>query len=233
MKTYKLTTQLFLILPALLALAGCFDTDARPAPNTAGEVLGCVTDEGDLFCVTRYAHAETELPPIPTEAGVYLASIADIEQVYDGDTLTDVQILVAPIEMSTVEQLGEIFPNLVLKNNGIYVENGVRIAGIDTPEMRVSTKKADGTPRSAASRANEKKAAIAARDAVRRLIEANGMQFVITDTEHDKFGRVLGTVYAGEVNIGEYLIANRLALRYDGGTKAEPDWDTLDQGLMW
>ena len=224
---------ILLLITTLLTLSGCFETDLRPEPNTAGEIVGCVTDEGGLFCLTHYALADTQHTPLATDEGVYLCSIDDIEQVYDGDTITDVQILVSAVNLSTVNQLGEVFPNIVLKANGIYVENGIRIAGIDTPEMRVSTKNSDGTLRSDASRANEKKAAIAARDAVRRLLADNGMRFTIRNTEHDKFGRVLGTVYAGDVNIGEYLIENRLALEYDGGTKAEPDWDRLDQGLMW
>ena len=68
---------------------------------------------------------------------------------------------------------------------------------------------------------------------MRELLLANGLRFTITDVEHDKFGRVLGKVSVGDVDVGEYLIANRLALRYDGGTRQELDWDKLDQGLMW
>ena len=84
-----------------------------------------------------------------------------------------------------------------------------------------------------ASRANEKKAAIAARAAVRWLLEANSLRFTFTDVEHDKFGRVLGKVFVNGVDVEEYLIANRLTLWYDGGMREELDGDKLDQGLMW
>ena len=220
----------FIVISLLLCLAGCFDYDARPEPNAMGNILGCQVHETGHVCAVHYTPV-TEQPKPETQQ--YQCAIADIEQVYDGDTITDVQILVAAVNLETAAELGEVFPNIVLKQDGVYVQNGIRITGIDTPEIRPSTKKSDGTRRSDASRANEKKAAIAARDAVRDLLLANELRFTITDVEHDKFGRVLGKVFIGTVDVGEYLIANRLALRYDGGTRLELDWDKLDQGLMW
>ena len=64
------------------------------------------------------------------------------------------------------------------------------------------------------------------------LLEKRGWTFTLTDSGIDKFGRVLGTVFVGDVNVGEYLIENRHALPYDGGTKVELDWDVLDQGFV-
>ena len=58
---------------------------------------------------------------------------------------------------------------------------------------------------------------------MRRLLEANGLRFTPTDVGHDKFGRVLGKVFVNGVDVKEYLIANRLALRYDGGMQEELD----------
>ena len=126
-----------------------------------------------------------------------------------------------------VSELGEVFPNVVVADGGIYIENGVRIAGIDTPEIRPSKKRADGTPRSEKSRTNEKNAAIVARDAVRDLLSANDFRFAIADVDMDKYGRVLATVFVADVNVGEYLIEKNLAVRYDGGTKTIIDWDNL------
>ena len=68
---------------------------------------------------------------------------------------------------------------------------------------------------------------------MRRLISDNGMRFSIQNVDINKYGRVLADVFVGDVDLAEYLITNRHAIRYDGGTKAEPDWNTLDEGLMW
>lgn len=224
--------RMFYVFMLLTCISGCFNTASRPTAGVAGEIIGCVEEDTGLICATRYPLASIEEQPDVAE-GTYLCRIPDVKEVYDGDTITDVQILVSAIDLSSVEQLGEVFPNIVLKENGIYTENSIRIAGIDTPEIRPSTKKADGTPRSDASRANEKKAAIAARDAVRELLEANGLLFSLSEVSHDKFGRVLGVVTVGGINVAEYLIKNGHALEYDGGTRQELDWDTLDAGLVF
>ena len=158
---------------------------------------------------------------------MYPCAIDDASHVYDGDTISRVRILILKPTLMIVSKLGEVFPNVVVTDGGIYIENGVRIAGIDTPELRPSKKHADGTPRSEKSRTNEKNAAIVARDAVRDLLSANDFRFTIADVDMDKYGRVLATVFVGDVNVGEYLIENNLAVRYDGGTKTIIDWDNL------
>ena len=48
---------------------------------------------------------------------------------------------------------------------------------------------------------------------MRDLFLANGLRFTLTDVGIDKFGKV----FVGGVDVGEYLIAERLALWYDGG----------------
>lgn len=224
----------FILISLLLCLTGCFDYDARPESSAVGNILGCQVHETGHLCAVHYIPvAETQ--PIP-KTKQYECSISDVSQVYDGDTISEVIILVAAVNLETAAELGEVFPDIALKRGGVYVQNEVRIAGIDTPEMRPLTKKSDGTRRSDASRVNKKKAAIAAiaaRAAVRRLLEANSLRFTLTDMEHDKFGRMLGKVFVNGVDVKEYLIANRLALWYDGGMREELDWDKLDQGLMW
>ena len=220
--------HLIILTVLLLAITGCFDTTLQPPGDTAGEMVGCVIQDADLLCLSLYPAESVVSVSTPTAEGVYRCAVADASHVYDGDTISRVQILIKPLDLQTVNQIGEIFPNIVLEADGIYVQNGIRIAGIDTPEMRPS--KSGRTQR---SRENEKKAARNARDAVIRLLEVNAFVFTITNVDMDKYGRVLAVVYAGDVNVGEYLIANRLALRYDGGTKAQPDWESLDQGLMW
>lgn len=223
----------FLLL--LILLCGCFSTDIQPPPNAVSQLIGCESHNGDLYCLTRYEGqgqfvAASDAVSAPA---TYDCTIDDITQVYDGDTITNAFIRVAETPFPVFDPTGEVFPNIVLTDAGVHVQNGVRIAGIDTPEIRPSTKKRDGTPRSDASRANEKKAAINARDAVRRLVADNSLAFRIKNVSMDKFGRVLADIFVGDVNVGEYLIENKHALAYDGGTRKELDWDSLDNGFMW
>ena len=214
----------------LITLTGCFDYETQPPDSVVGESLGCLSQDGDLLCLTRYkghgVNVQT-LSSVPLAERVYPCAIDDASHVYDGDTISRVRILILKPTLLIVSELGEVFPNVVVANGGVYIENGVRIAGVDTPEIRPSKKHADGTPRSEKSRTNEKNAAIVARDAVRTLIEANGLRFTIADVDMDKYGRVLATVFVGDVNVGEYLIENNLAVRYNGGTKTIIDWGNL------
>ena len=187
-----------------------------------------------LLLLGGYFHANTQQPPpapppLPPPL-IYTCTIDNRDQVYDGDTISDVLIHVADIEVE--EDLGEVFPGVIVKNDGIYVRNDVRIAGVDTPEMRTSARKRDGTRRSDQSRANEKKAARLARDAVAMHLANNNLQFEISTVELDKYGRVLANVRVGTIDLGEYLINNRHAIKYDGGRKQELDWDRLDQGYV-
>ena len=83
----------------------------------------------------------------------------------------------------------------------------IRIAGIDCPEIRG---KCD----------DEKQCAQIAKNHVSDLILGKRVELTNIDTE--KYGRVLANVWCDGVNISEYLINNRLALGYDGGTKTRP-----------
>lgn len=91
----------------------------------------------------------------------------------------------------------------------------VRILGIDTPEKR--TKDED-----------EKYVAnIAQKFVADRILN----KFVtLKNISLDKYGRLLADVYEGESNISisDELVKNRLAVKYDGGTKKTPDnWKTF------
>lgn len=85
---------------------------------------------------------------------------------------------------------------------------GVRIRGIDTPEMRDE-------------RANIKAKAIQARDYLRRrMVTAEKIE--LRNVERDKYFRILADVYLNDILISKELIAKGLAKPYDGGTKI--DW---------
>ncbi len=84
----------------------------------------------------------------------------------------------------------------------------VRLNGIDTPEIKGKT-------------ADEKQAAKDARDALAGLIM--NKQIRLENVESEKYGRILADVYLGDLHINKWLIDNRYAVAYDGGTKQRPD----------
>ena len=83
----------------------------------------------------------------------------------------------------------------------------VRINNIDCPEIRGSDE-------------DEKKCAKIARERVRQLIL--GRKITLQNVKTEKYGRVLADVFIDEQDIGLLLIHERLALRYNGGTKQRP-----------
>lgn len=134
-----------------------------------------------LLARTAFAGGDEAADPL---AG--LAVPATVVSVYDGDTLT---VDAHP------------WP-------GITIRTGVRLLGLDTPEIK------GGCP-------EERAAALRARD---RLAALAGPTVILTGLGHDKYGgRIDARVrsIAGE-DLAAVLIAERLALPYDGGTK--PDW---------
>ena len=83
----------------------------------------------------------------------------------------------------------------------------VRLNGIDTPEIKGKTE-------------DEKLAAKQTRDAVAALIL--NKYVTLKNIQTEKYGRILADVYYGELCINEWLIKERYAVKYDGGTKKTP-----------
>jgi endonuclease YncB( thermonuclease family) len=83
----------------------------------------------------------------------------------------------------------------------------VRLNGIDCPEIK--SKDAD-----------EKKVAKDAREALSNLIY--GKQIRLENVQTEKYGRILADVYLDDTHINNWLITNRYAVAYDGGTKHKP-----------
>jgi micrococcal nuclease len=83
----------------------------------------------------------------------------------------------------------------------------VRLNGIDTPEIKGKTE-------------DEKIAAKQTRDAVSNLI----LNKVVTlkNIQSEKYGRTLADVYFGELHVNEWLLREKYAVKYDGGTKNTP-----------
>ena len=86
----------------------------------------------------------------------------------------------------------------------------VRLLGIDTPEIKGSTTK-------------EKELAKRARDALSSKIL--GKIVYLKDVGTEKYGRLLATVYYEDLNLNRWMLDNRYAVPYEGGTKQRPpEW---------
>jgi endonuclease YncB( thermonuclease family) len=67
----------------------------------------------------------------------------------------------------------------------------------------------------------EKQIAIFARDELHKLIF--GKIVHLKDIATEKYGRMLADVYLDDINVNNWMLENRLAIPYDGGTKIRPD----------
>ena len=83
----------------------------------------------------------------------------------------------------------------------------VRLNGIDTPEIKGKTD-------------DEKMAAKQARDAVSNLIL--NKYVILQNIQTEKYGRILADVFIGELHLNNWLVNERYAVKYDGGTKKSP-----------
>ena len=106
-----------------------------------------------------------------------------VNRVVDGDTL-DIDI--------------DLGFNVVLKRKR------VRLAGIDTPELRSKNTK-------------EIKKANEAKKVVEYMI-LNKIVYLKLEGE-DKYGRILANIYINNINLNQYLIENKYAYKYEGGKK--------------
>ena len=144
------------------------------------------------------------------------------ENIYDGDTIKDVRVLIHKQFFSPFDR-GEKWPGIYFTERGVELETDIRIAGIDTPERRASSKYADGTPRSDRSRQLERDAAAKAKQALYKFLGGNKFAFTLSDVGLGKYaGRVVGSVSVNGRDAAEFLIEQELAFPYDGGTKK--DW---------
>ena len=80
----------------------------------------------------------------------------------------------------------------------------VRLNGIDTPEIKGHSEE-------------EKKAAKVSRAALNEKL----LHRVVTlkNVQTEKYGRILADVYLDELHINQWMLDNKYAVKYDGGTK--------------
>ena len=166
-----------------------------------------------------------------SSAPIYYGTIDSIDNVYDGDTIRDVAILIYPFYSPTLgmnEAQLTLWPGIERRIDGIYSITNIRIAGIDTPEKRPIR-----GDRSEASIQREKERAEAATDFLKQLLLDNSkddgtLGFVIQNPALDKYaGRIVADVICVKdgvsTDVAEALIEAEHAVVYDGGTKTH-DW---------
>lgn len=108
-----------------------------------------------------------------------------------------------------------IAAKLPYKGSPIY-RFSVRLNGIDTPEIKGKTN-------------DEKQCAVLARDTLKELIL--GKRVELRNVQNEKYGRILAEVYCDEINLNEWMITQRFAVKYDGGTKMSPiSWMAYHRG---
>jgi endonuclease YncB( thermonuclease family) len=129
-----------------------------------------------LFSAPLYAGADEE-----TYGDV---TVSEVVSIYDGDTFR-----------CNIKDYPPIIGNHI----------SVRIAGVDTPELK------DHRPEMKALALKAKQYT------VQRLRE--GKVIVLKDIRRDKYFRILATVIVDGKDLGQELLAQKLAKPYDGGTK--------------
>ena len=132
----------------------------------------------------------------------------------DGDDITwqDTVEFTFPIEGGRVIKVYDgdtitIAAKLPFDKSPLY-RLSVRLNGIDTPEIKGKTD-------------DEKTAAKQVKDALSNLI-LNKHVF-LKNIQTEKYGRILADVYIGELHINQWLITEKYAVKYDGGTKKSPE----------
>ena len=83
----------------------------------------------------------------------------------------------------------------------------IRFRGIDSPELHGANE-------------DEKQCAILARDALSEIILHRYV--TLKNIGNEKYGRILADVYLDDLHLNEWLLRERLAVPYDGGTKKTP-----------
>lgn len=116
--------------------------------------------------------------------GTFAIAPENVIKVYDGDTFFIRQPGCPPVLCERI---------------------GVRIAGIDTPEIR------GGCP---AERLMAERARLVLRKALK-----DADRIALLRVRKEKYGRLLGDLHVDGINVGQHLIEKGLAVAYDGGKK--------------
>ena len=100
---------------------------------------------------------------------------------------------------------------------GLYKKERVRVAGIDTPESRTRDKV-------------EKKYGLEAKVYLEGML-SNAESLTVKTEKDGKYGRMLGWLWDGDLDINQKMLDAGMAFEYDGGKKLTGDkrWTFLDE----
>lgn len=115
------------------------------------------------------------------------------------------------LELTKVTDGDTIKGNISLGFSLHLYNRSIRIAGIDTPESRINTKRYP-------ERTREKELGLLAKQKVKEWLVG---KVTIRSYGPDKYGRVLADVFCEKGNIADLLKDEGLAVNYDGGTKVK------------
>lgn len=139
--------------------------------------MGCASTRQAAFAAATLANTPAFSPSV---------THGKVIKVYDGDTIT----IAAP----------------VVGVDGLF-RFRVRLAGIDTPELRGAS-------------AAEKAMAVRARDALASQLP-DDMMVTLTEVDaSDKYGRLLARVWVGRLCLNAWMLEQRHAKAYDGKAKS-------------
>ena len=152
------------------------------------------------------------------------------ENVYDGDTIEKVSVLIYPLENADANAKPRnpvlLWPDMYLTDNGIETEFSLRLAGIDTPEIHPYHTYHDGSVRTPESIESEKKLAQEAKQALIDFLRKYDFEIYISNPMDGKYaGRIVCRVFVKDENdklrsVSNYLLTNNFARPYFGGTKS-------------
>jgi endonuclease YncB( thermonuclease family) len=125
--------------------------------------------------------------PEPDPTCIWHVTVKKIDRIYDGDTF---------------------FAHVRGHNPIDKKPTGIRIRGIDTPEMK------DSRP-AVKKKAEKAKALVEAEIRKARKIHLYNVSTA------DKYGRMLATVFCDRKDLAKMLLEQKLAKPYDGGTKTK------------
>ena len=92
-----------------------------------------------------------------------------------------------------------------------------RVYGIDTPESRINLRRYP-------EREAEKELGLRAKHRLKDLLKG---EITLQSLDRDKYGRILGNIFADGINVADVLVKEGLACVYDGGKKTAK---VLDDG---
>lgn len=130
-------------------------------------------------------------------------------------TYEDTVAFIVPVKYGKVIKVYDgdtitIASYLPIQDSPLY-RFSVRLYGIDTPEIKGKTQA-------------EKDLAIAAKNGLSNLILGKIVE--LRNITNEKYGRILCDIYLGDLHVNAWMIDQKYAIRYNGGTKERPsEWD--------